>query len=263
MGLDRATAPWASAAAGQELGPGGPHTVAGSTGAPRTDAWSPAHEHPSWGLTVTGGGTAGMAVRRCTWQVQHRHQLRGHHARTCHGSTSRSTATPSGLGLLQEPRVPSPSHQAPLELVCLGGRGAGRVAGLEGAAVPPPRASGHQLSQLPAQQQPHLVLSCWGLLPGPGQPQAPVLGASQGGLWVERPRPAAAVRRGPRQQARPSTALRSLSCSSCGVLCCPLELRRGLKAPRSWAGGSQERTPHCPSGSRCPALRPRGQEGGC
>lgn len=200
-----------------------------------------------------------MAVRRCTWQVQHRHQLRGHHARTCHGSTSRSTATPSGLGLLQEPRVPSPSHQAPLELVCLGGRGAGRVAGLEGAAVPPPRASGHQLSQLPAQQQPHLVLSCWGLLPGPGQPQAPVLGASQGGLWVERPRPAAAVRRGPRQQARPSTALRSLSCSSCGVLCCPLELRRGLKAPRSWAGGSQERTPHCPSGSRCPALRPRGR----
>lgn len=59
----------------------------------------PQQEHPSWGLTVTGGGTAGMAVSCCTWQVQHRHHLRGHHARTCHSSISRSTATPSSLGL--------------------------------------------------------------------------------------------------------------------------------------------------------------------
>lgn len=58
--------------------------------------------------------------------------------------------------------------------------------GSRGSSVPSPRAAGHQLSQLLAQQQPHLVLSHWGLLPGPGQSQALILGASRGGLWAER-----------------------------------------------------------------------------
>lgn len=58
----------------------------------------------------------------------------------------RVTAPPPGAQLppaasasawLQEPRVPSTSHQALLELVCLGGRGAGPRARLEGAALSP------------------------------------------------------------------------------------------------------------------------------
>lgn len=107
-------------------------------------------EHPAWGLTGTGGGTAGMAVRRCTRQVHH--------------ATSRSTATPSSLGLVCPARLTrlrwSSSVWVEGEL--------GARPGSRGQLCPPPQASGQQCSQLLAQQQAHLVLSCWGLGPGLG-----------------------------------------------------------------------------------------------